>query len=385
MRGNDEKQICMVTLISVEDLIAADHPIRRIRKLVDRALVPLDGIFEEMYAKVGRPSIPPEMLLRAKVLQALYTVRSDRQLCDRLQTDLLFRWFIGLEPDERVFDASTFSQNQTRLLKHEVADVFFAQVVEIAREEEWASNEHFSVDGTLIEAWASKKSFKPKGSSEMGDGNDWTDFSRTTRKNNTHESTSDAEAKLVRKGSGKEAKLSFAAHAAMGNRNGLCVLLDVRGALEATEPEVPQEQLDELHNRGFLPRSVGADRGYHTEAFVREVRNRGVEPHTALPKRRDNYGVVWTAEARGQPAHPQAHRGDLRLDENHGQPAQEPLDRNRENPRSRSIGRSRMEPGADGKTDDATAYHVAGLRTQNMKILAVATTHAFQLDARYRS
>jgi transposase len=277
-----------VTLINVEDLIAADHPIRRIRKLVDRALASMDGIFEEMYAKVGRPSIPPEMLLRAKVLQALYTVRSCRQLCDRLQTDLLFRWFIGLEPDERVFDASTFSQNQTRLLKHEVTDVFFAQVVEIAREEGWASNEHFSVDGTLIEAWASKKSFKPKGFSERGDGNDWTDFSGTTRKNNTHESTSDAEAKLVRKGSGKEANLSFAGHAAMGNRNGLCVLLDVRGALEATEPEVPQEQLDELHNRGFLPKSVGADRGYHTEAFVREVRNRGVEPHTVLPKRRDN-------------------------------------------------------------------------------------------------
>jgi hypothetical protein len=137
-----------------------------------------------------------------------------------------------------VFDASTFSQNQTRLLKHEVADVFFAQVVEIAREEGWASNEHFSVDGTLIEAWASKKSFKPKGSSGRGDGNDWTDFSGTTRKNNTHESTSDAEAKLARKGAGKEARLSFAAHAAMGNRNGQCVLFDVRGALEATEPEV---------------------------------------------------------------------------------------------------------------------------------------------------
>jgi transposase len=296
MRGNDKRQISMVTFINVEELIEADHPIRKIRRLVDRALAPMDSLFEEMYSQVGRPSIAPERLLRAKVLQALYTVRSDRQLCDRLRTDLLFRWFIGLEPDEPVFDASTFSQNQNRLLKHEVADVFFAQIVEIAREDGWASNEHFSVDGTLIEAWASMKSFKPKGSSGTGNGNDWTDFSGTTRKNDTHASTTDPEAKLIRKGKGKEAKLSFAAHATMENRNGLCVMVDVRGVLEQTEPEVAAEQTDELQNRGFAPKSVGADRGYHTDKFVKAMGDRGINAHVALVKKRDTYGVTCTAE-----------------------------------------------------------------------------------------
>jgi transposase len=292
MRGNDKKQFSMVTFINVEELIESDHPIRRIRKLVDRALACMDEVFEEMYSSVGRPSIAPEVLLRAKVLQALYTVRSDRQLCDRLRTDLLFRWFIGLQPDDPVFDASTFSQNQSRLLGHEVADMFFAQVVEIAREEGWASSEHFSVDGTLIEAWASMKSFKPKGSGGTGNGNEWTDFSGTTRKNDTHVSTTDPEAKLVRKGNGKEARLSFAAHATMENRNGLCVLFDVRGAVGQTEPDVAEEQTDELEGRGFRPKSVGADRGYHTENFVKAMRDRGIQPHVALVKKRDTYGVL---------------------------------------------------------------------------------------------
>lgn len=299
MRGQREREPGFISLINVEKLIAEDHPIRRIKALVDEVLRRINPRLEAMYAPGGRPSIPPEQLLKAKVLQALYTVRSDRQLGARLQTDLLFRWFIDLGLDEAVFDASSFSQNQKRLLQHEVADEFFSQVVSLAREGGWVSDEHFSVDATLIQAWASMKSFRPKNEKDrVGPGNPWSDFSGQGRTNDTHESSTDPEARLMRKGWGQEARLCFAAHATMENRHGLCVLFQVKPAVGAPESRVAVEQAALLRQRGFRPRTIGADRGYHTGGFIEGLRALGITPHPALMRNHRRLGVVVNAAHR---------------------------------------------------------------------------------------
>ena len=310
MRGHIEEQPEFISLINVDNLIAREHPIRRIKKMVDEVLGKMSRRFEAMYASQGRPSIPPEQLLKAKVLQALYTVRSDRQLCVRMQTDLLFRWFIDLGLDEQVFDASSFSQNQQRLLQHEVADTFFAEVVKLAKAQGWISDDHFSVDGTLIEGWASMKSFRPKGEDKPGDGNGWSDFHGQKRSNDTHESTTDPETKLTRKGNGQEAKLCFGAHSVMENRNGLCVLFDVRPAIaECSESRVAVEQLRRLKRRGYRPQSVGADKGYHSRHFVESLRRLKIKPHPALLCNRDPMGVILNA------AHQASQRVRKRIEE----------------------------------------------------------------------
>ena len=301
MRGQQEQEPSLISLINVEQLIARDHPIRRIKRTVDEVLGRMGAIFDAMYARQGRPSIPPEQLLKAKVLQALFSVRSDRQLCARLQTDLMFRWFIDLGLDEKVFDASTFSQNQQRLLAHEVADRFFTEVVNLAREQGWVSDEHFSVDGTLIEGWASMKSFRPKSESEgggggPGTGNPWMDFHGEKRSNQTHESTTDPDLRLARKGPGKESRLCAGAHAAMENRHGLCVSFDLcKVEADQSEPRVSVRQIGKLRQRGFTPKSVGADKGYHTHHFVESLREMGVEAHPALVSKRDPMGIVVNA------------------------------------------------------------------------------------------
>jgi transposase len=292
MRGKKQGQVSMACLLNVETMIPDDHPIRAIKGILQVVLREMDAHFEEIYAETGRPSIPPERLLLAKVLMALYTIRSERQFCERLQYDLLFRWFLDLNPDEPVFDHSTFSQNQGRLLQHKVADLFFAEVVWFAKAKHWLSDQHFSVDGTLIESWAALKSFKKKGSDPGGgDGNGWTDFKGEGRSNDTHESTTDPEAKLARKGAGREAKLSFAGHATMENRHGLCVLFEIRPAVGASEAAVAVEQLKELQERGFIPRTLGGDRGYCSRGFIEGVRARGVVPHPASCAQRRTLGV----------------------------------------------------------------------------------------------
>jgi transposase len=281
-------------LLNVETMIPQSHPIRAIKRLLTEVLGGMDAHFESMYAQQGRPSIPPERLLLAKVLMALYTIRSERQFCERLQYDLLFRWFLDLNPDEASFDHSTFSANQRRLLAHQVADLFFAEVVELARTRGWVSDEHFSVDATLLEAWAALKSFKPKDGDRGGPGagNAWTDFRGQTRRNDTHASTTDAEAKLVRKGDGREARLSFAGHAAMENRHGLCVLFEVHPAVGgASDAEIAVQQVQQLRARGWRARSVGADRGYHSRSFVAGLRREGVVPHPARDQNRRGLAV----------------------------------------------------------------------------------------------
>jgi transposase len=273
-------------------MIPGDHPIRAIKRLLEEVLVRMDPHFAAMYAANGRPSIPPERLLLAKVLMALYSIRSERQFCERLQYDLLFRWFLDLNPDEPTFDHSTFSQNQARLLRHQVADLFFAEVVWLAKDQGWISDQHFSVDATLIEAWASLKSFKPKsgGGSDRGDGNGWADFKGQQRRNDTHASTTDPEAKLTRKGDGREAKLAFSGHATMENRHGLCVLFEVKAA-NGSDAEVAVQQIAELQQRGFTPGTVGADRGYCSRNFIEGLRAHGVVPHPAQQGERRLLGV----------------------------------------------------------------------------------------------
>ena len=301
MRGRKAAQTNFLCLVNVEDRIPKGHPIREVKRMISEVFRRLDPQFEELYARDGRASIPPERLLGAKVLMALYSMRSDRQFCERLRYDLLFQWFLDLNPDEGSFDASTFSKNQERLLQHHVSDLFFASVVEIAREKQWVSNEHFSADGTLIEAWASMKSFRPKDDQQgPGGGNAWMNFAGEKRSNDTHQSTTDAEAKLLKKGKGREAKLCFGAHAIMENRHGLCVHIAAHPSVGTTEAEMALEQIDELYERGFEVNTMGADKGYHSEKFVRGCRERGIKPHVAQVEGRKVEGLDGrTAKSKG--------------------------------------------------------------------------------------
>ena len=262
------------------------------KRLTDEILDQLGGTLTRMYSKMGRPSIPPESLLKASLLMALYSIRSERQLCDQLDYNLLFRWFLDMDMTEPSFDASTFSKNRERLLAHNIAGKFFHHVVEAARAASLMSSEHFTVDGTLIDAWASLKSFKPKGAKPSDDdppddpSNPTVNFHGEKRSNETHESTTDPEAKLMRKGSGKEAKLSFAAHVLMENRNGLVADVRLSEANGRAEREVAIEM---IRDADLGPGStVGADKGYDTADFVQGLRDLGCTPHIATKARYSN-------------------------------------------------------------------------------------------------
>lgn len=284
MRGRKTAQTNFLALMNIEERIPRTHPIREVKRMIGEVFRRLDDHFDDLYADQGRNSIPPERLLGAKVLMALYSVRSERQFCERLQYDLLFQWFLDINPDEvqALFEASTLSKNQQRLLSQATADIFFAAVVQIAQERQWVSNEHFSFDGTLIEAWASLKSFRPKDDQQgPGAGNRWQDFHGEKRCNQTHQSTTDEEAKLLRKGPGKEAKLCFAAHTAMENRHGLCVDLQVTTSVGVTEPQMALAQIRHLATWGLTPKTAGADKNYHSKDFVQGCRALGVAPHVA--------------------------------------------------------------------------------------------------------
>jgi transposase len=287
MRGEAERQVGMLTLVQPEHRIPADHPIRPIKALAEEELRRLSPVFDRMYAERGRPSIPPERLLKACLLIALYTVRSERQFCEQLHYNLLFRWFLDLGWDEAGFDASTFAKNKQRLLAADVARRFFEGIVRAAKAARLLSAEHFTVDGTLVEAWASLKSFRPR-DEQPGDrrppddtGNPTVNFHGEKRANATHVSTTDPEAQLARKGQGKEATLSFSAHVVMENRNGLCVAVSVADANPATERTEAVRLLTGLRRRGFRPTTVGGDKGYDTQQFVEDVRALGITPHVA--------------------------------------------------------------------------------------------------------
>jgi len=271
----------MFSYISPEQRVPKDHPLRQIRTLCDIALKALSREFEEMYSDIGRPSIAPEKLLRALVLQILYTIRSERMLMEQLDYNLLFRWFVGLNMDDVVWDPTVFSKNRDRMLKAEIAGLFFQAVVEEARVASLLSDEHFSVDGTLIEAWASQKSFQKKdGGSASGGGDDCNssvDFHGERRTNQTHESKTDPDARLYKKGKGKEAKLCYAGHVLMENRNGLAVEGQITKATGTAEREAALEMLSDVSGDKRI--TVGADKAYDTHNFVEQARVLNVTPH----------------------------------------------------------------------------------------------------------
>ncbi len=283
MRGPDEKEDWMFSYISAEKRVPKDHPLRAVRMMVDTVLKDLSPLFEGLYAKVGRPSVAPEKLLRALLLQVLYSVRSERMLMEQLDYNLLFRWFVGLNMDDPVWDATVFSKNRDRLLEGDIARAFFERVLCHARELRLLSDEHFTVDGTLIEAWAGQKSFKKKGGGADkptdDPGNPTMDFKREKRSNQTHQSTTDPDARLYKKAKGQEAKLCFLGHVTMENRNGLAVNGRVTKATGTAEREAALEMIGELPGRQRI--TVGGDKAYDTRQFVSESRVRNVTPHVA--------------------------------------------------------------------------------------------------------
>jgi len=285
MRGTDRQQATMFSYLSPERRVPDDHPLRTLRPMVDEALGKLSGLFDAMYATEGRPSIPPEKLLRALILQLLYSVRSERQLMEQLDYNLLFRWFVGLNADEPVWDASTFSKNRDRLLAQQIARMFFAHVVGQARAQGLLSAEHFTVDGTLIEAWASLKSFRPKDETPADrpppddPGNPSVDFHGERRSNATHASTTDPDARLAKKGKGYEARLSYRGHVLMENRHGLVVEAELTHATGTAEREAAVAMATTISTRRRA--TLGADKGYDTQDFVTQCRGLDITPHVA--------------------------------------------------------------------------------------------------------
>jgi transposase len=293
MRGTDNDQVDMYSYLSPEARVRKDHPLRAMRELTDGILKRLSPLFDAMYAEGGRPSIAPEKLLRAQLLQMLYSVRSERLLMEEIDYSILFRWFVGLNLDDAVWDATTFTKNRDRLLEAAVAKEFLAQVVERARGARLMSDEHFTVDGTLLEAWASLKSFRSKNSKQdppEDPGNPTVDFHGQTRSNQTHESTTDGDAKLARKGAGKEAKLSYSGNLLVENRNGLIVNAELLQANGRAERDAALLMLEQMPGDQRL--TVGGDKGFDTREFVAECRQLNVTPHLARNEKRPGGSAI---------------------------------------------------------------------------------------------
>jgi transposase len=283
MRGSPDPQLAMLTSVSTDDLIPSDHPIRRIRTVVDAVLADLDDTFDVMYSSGGRRSVPPETLLKATVLMAMYSIRSERAFCERLNYDLLFKWFLDMRIDQPAFDATTFTKNRKRLLEHQVADEFFAAVVRQAKLRRYVSSEHFSVDGTLLKAWASHKSFRPKDGPDDGPPagrNVEVQWHGERRTNDTHASTTDPQARLYRKSNNTAATLCYAGHLLMEHRSALIVDAELTIADGYAERATAIEMLTRLP-KAARRRTVAGDKGYDTKGFVAEVRALGFTPHVA--------------------------------------------------------------------------------------------------------
>ncbi len=278
MRGEDPKQEAMFSYVSPEKRVPAGHPLRGMREMVDTILKEMSPRFARLYSEVGRPSIAPERLLRALLLQIFYSVRSERLLVEQLQYNLLFRWFVGMDMDEEVWNHAVFSKNRERLLNEDVAEAFFQRVLKQARA--YLSDEHFTVDGTLLEAWASQKSFQRKdGERGTPSGDREVDFHGEQRRNDTHQSTTDAQARLYKKAKGSEAKLSYLGHALMENRNGLLVKTLVTEANGTAERDAALLMAEKIP--GVKRVTLGGDKNYDTKDFVRELRGMNITPHVA--------------------------------------------------------------------------------------------------------
>jgi len=296
MRGGDEQAASLFSYVSCEARVPPGHPLRLIRAVVDEALDVLSPEFERLYARVGRPGIAPEKLLRALLLQAFYSIRSERQLMEQLDYNLLFRWFVGLAMDAPVWDASTFSKNRERLLEGDVAQRLLAAVVAQPQVRTLMSDEHFSVDGTLIQAWASHKSFQPKPGPGDDDGgpqapgrNGERDWHGQKRSNETHASTTDPDARLARKSNGQSSILAYSGHVLMENRNGLVVQSCLTHASGTAERDAALDLVDRLGSKRRI--TLGADKGYDVASFIAALRNRRVTPHIAVDGRISKLGV----------------------------------------------------------------------------------------------
>ena len=286
MRGDDRQPTSMFSYVSAEDRVPADHPLRPIRALVDEILRDMSRDFDGLYARVGRPSIPPERLLRAQLLQLFYSIRSERLLMEQLDYNILFRWFVGLEMDEPIWVPTVFTKNRDRLLNQDVARQFLARVVD--RAAAWMSDEHFTVDGTLIEAWASQKSFQPKNGPPDGDGGN---FHGQTRTNETHASKTDPDARLYRKSSQTEARLAYLGHVLMENRHGLIVDGMATTADGHAERDAALLMLQQ-HARPSRPRTLSADKLFDTRDFVDVTRQLGYTPHVSQNVKRTGGSAI---------------------------------------------------------------------------------------------
>jgi len=294
VRGEDIFQESLFTTVQLESFVPTDHPLRPIKALLDKAMKNLNWLFSGIYADTGRESIPPERLIRAQLLQVLYSIRSERQLVEQINYNLLYRWFVGLTIEDTVWNHSTFSINRDRLLENDVITELFEEVVGLARQQKLLSDEHFSVDGTLIQAWASQKSYRrkdddsepPAGSGRNSEAN----FHGESRGNETHESKTDGDARLARKGPGKEAKLSYMGHTVMENRNGLIVKAATSHATGKAEREVAANLLSDLS--GMKKRTVGADKNYDTAEFVADCRAMNITPHVARNDNRNGGSAI---------------------------------------------------------------------------------------------
>jgi len=292
MRGKPQAQPDFLTVINLNQCVPADHPLRAIKRRVDAVLKKLSPLFNELYEELGRPSIPPEQLLKARVLTALYSVRSERLFCEQLGYNLLWLWFLDREFAEGSFDHSIFAKNYDRVLSADVAKLFFLEVYALSRHEGWTSDEHFTADGTLIESWASLKSFvrkdgaddqKVQSAKDEDPGNPTINFRGDKRRNDTHQSTTDPESVLYRKASGQAARLCFGGHVLMENRNGLCADFTLHNPITDPESAVALQQAD-AHAKlygGVTVKTMGADKAYHQKAFVQGCREREIAPHVA--------------------------------------------------------------------------------------------------------
>lgn len=292
MRGKPQAQPDFLTVLNLNATVPESHPLRAIKRHVDGVLKKLSPLFDELYEEDGRPSIPPEQLLKARVLTALYSVRSERLFCEQLGYNLLWLWFLDRELGEGSFDHSVFAKNYERVLSADVAGLFFAEVYDLSRQAGWTSDEHFTADGTLIESWASLKSFvrkdgadakKVQAAKDEDPGNPGIDFRGEPRRNDTHRSTTDPQSVLYRKASGKEARLCFGGHILMENRNGLCADFTLHNPISEPEPVMALRQIQahqKLHE-GVRVKTVGADKAYHRKDFVAACREQGIAPHVA--------------------------------------------------------------------------------------------------------
>jgi transposase len=333
MRGRDDRSEGFFAYVRLEERIPSDHPLRAIRALADEALGSLNKRFEGLYSTMGRPSIPPEMLLRATLLQAFFSVRSERMLMEQINYNLLFRWFVGLPMDAEVWHPTVFTHNRDRLMDVDVAHEFLAALLALPQVKKLLSSEHFSVDGTLIDAWASMKSFRPKdGSGEPPSPgrNGERNFHNEKRSNETHASTTDPDARLYRKADGGDSRLCFMGHVLMENRNGLAVDAALTRATGTAEREAALALLDRRQADRRI--TLGADKAYDVTAFVEDLRTRQVTPHIAVDGRLSKLGVVrktavdgthhQASGLSGQPNLPQADRGSVRLDQGAGRSQQ---------------------------------------------------------------